>query len=174
MTELVVPSEKYKESFLAAIREVQASDAGIEDTSRWNIDEVEENFNIVIDELRRYEPGNEIPEEFVHSEYRWLIKDGEYIGHVSIRHKLNERLRQFGGHIGYQIRPSERRQGNGTLMLKLALERARELDIQQVLITCDADNIASYGVIEANGGKLEGEFNLDFYDRPIRRYWIAL
>lgn len=66
------------------------------------------------------------------------------------------------------------RQGRGTLALKLALERARELGLQRVLVTCDFDNTGSCRVIEANGGKLEGEFHLGFHDKPLRRYWITL
>ena len=59
-------------------------------------------------------------------------------------------------------------------MLRLALERARELGLTRVLVTCDVDHLASRAVIEANGGKLEGEFRLDFHEKPIRRYWIEL
>lgn len=174
MAELVPPSEQYKSSFLAAVREAQATGTGIGNTLKWNVDELEQDFSVALNELRRYEPGNELAEGFVHSEYRWLIEDGKYLGQVSIRHTLNESLRQFGGHIGYEIRPSARRQGKGTLALRLALERARDLGLQRVLVTCDADNIGSRGVIEANGGELEGEFHLDFHDKPLRRYWITL
>ena len=60
------------------------------------------------------------------------------------------------------------------LILKLALEKARELGLERVLLTCDVENLGSRGVIEANGGELEGEFQLEFYDKPIRRYWINL
>ena len=92
---------------------------------------------------------------------------------MSIRHTLSDHLREFGGHIGYEIRPSARRRGYGTLILKLALERARELGISPVLVTCDVDNLGSRGVIEANGGELEGEFEVpQYHDKPIRRYWI--
>lgn len=174
MVELVSPTERYKMSFLSAVREAQAAASGLSDTLNWNVAELEADFGQLLNDLRRYEPGNELPEGFVHSEYRWLVDGNEYLGRVSLRYSLNERLREFGGHIGYEIRPSARRQGNGTLALKLALERARELGIERVLVTCDADNVGSRRVIEANNGELEGEFQLEFYDRPIRRYWIAL
>lgn len=174
MRELVRPSARYKDSFLEAVREAQASGSGLGDTLKWNVDEIAADFGKVLHDLARYEPGNDLPEGYVHSEYRWLVDGEEYLGRVSIRHTLHERLRQFGGHIGYEIRPSARRQGNGALILKLALERARELGIDRALITCDVDNLGSRGVIEANGGELEGEFVLDFYDKPIRRYWVQL
>lgn len=174
MRELVRPSAKYKNSFLEAVREAQASGSGLGDTLKWNLDDIAADFEAVLRDLSRYEPPNELPAGFVHSEYRWLVEGDEYLGRVSIRHTLNERLRQFGGHIGYEIRPTARRRGNGTLILKLALQRAHQLGMRRALITCDVENLGSRGVIEANGGELEGEFTLDFYDKPIRRYWIQL
>ncbi|THF70947.1 GNAT family N-acetyltransferase [Deinococcus sp. Arct2-2] len=174
MVELVAPTQRYKISFLSAVREAQAAATGLGDTLNWNVDELEADFGKLLNNLRRYEPGNKLPEGFVYSESRWLVDGNDYLGRISIRYSLNERLREFGGHIGYEIRPSARRQGNGTLALKLALERTRELGIKRVLVTCDADNLGSRRVIEANKGELEGEFQLECYDRPIRRYWITV
>lgn len=173
MPHLVRPSEQYKDSFLAAVREAQETGSGLGETLVWKLDDISADFGKVLRDLTRYEPGNELPKGFVHSEYRWLVAEGEYLGRVSIRYTLNDRLREFGGHIGYEIRPSARRRGYGTLILKLALERARELGIDPVLVTCDVDNFGSRSVIEANGGVLEGEFEVpQYHDQPIRRYWI--
>ena len=173
MPELVRPSERYKDSFLAAVREAQNIGSGLGDSLVWNLDDISADFGKVLHDLTRYEPGNDLPEGFVHSEYRWLVEGEAYLGRVSIRYTLNDRLREFGGHIGYEVRPSARRRGHGTLILRLALERARELGISPVLVTCDVDNLGSRGVIEANGGELEGEFEVpQYHDKPIRRYWI--
>ncbi|MGX9686332.1 GNAT family N-acetyltransferase [Deinococcus wulumuqiensis] len=173
MPELVRPSERYKDSFLDAVREAQAAGSGLGDTLKWNLDDIRADFGKVLRDLTRYEPGNDLPDGFVHSEYRWLVEGEEYLGRVSIRYTLSDSLREFGGHIGYEVRPSARRRGYGTLILKLALERARELGIDPVLVTCDVDNLGSRGVIEANGGELEGEFEVPQHqDKPIRRYWI--
>lgn len=175
MRELVRPSANYRDSFLEAVREAQAAGSGLGDTLKWNLDEISADFDEVLRELSRYEPGNELPEGFVHSEYLWLVNGDEYLGRVSIRHTLNERLREFGGHIGYEIRPSARRQGNAALALKLALERCRELGIERALVTCDVDNLGSRRTIEKNGGELEGEFEVpQYHDKPIRRYWIQV
>ncbi|MFC4427671.1 GNAT family N-acetyltransferase [Deinococcus navajonensis] len=174
MLQLVPPSATYQDSFLAAVREAQATGSGLADTLGWDLAGITANFEQLLAHLRRYEPGNVLPEGFVHSEYRWLVDGQEYLGRVSIRYSLNRRLRESGGHIGYEIRPSARRRGYGTLILRLALERARELDLGPVLVTCDVDNFGSRGVIEANGGVLEGEFSVpEFHDKPIRRYWIG-
>ncbi|MFC6617735.1 GNAT family N-acetyltransferase [Deinococcus radiophilus] len=175
MPELVRPSERYKDSFLDAVREAQAQRSGLGDTLIWDLNTITADFGQVLRGLTRYEPGNALPAGFVHSEYRWLVEGSDYLGRVSIRHSLTDSLREYGGHIGYEIRPSARRRGYGTLILRLALERARELGIGPVLITCDVDNFGSRGVIEANGGVLEGEFEVPQHqDKPIRRYWVTL
>lgn len=93
-----------------------------------------------------------------------------FVGAVNIRHNLNDILLQSGGRIGDGIRPSERRKGFGTQMLKLALDKCREMGIEKVLIICDKENIASAKTITNNGGRLENEImhNGTF----MQRYWI--
>ncbi|MBB5294747.1 GNAT family N-acetyltransferase [Deinococcus metallilatus] len=171
---LVAPTERYKASFLDAVREAQATGSGLGDTLTWNVGEAEADFGAFLATLRRFEPPADLPEGFVHSEVRWLVDGDTYLGRTKIRHTLNDRLREFGGHIGYELRPSARGQGYGKLILALALDRARELGLPRVLLTCDVENLGSRGVIEANGGECEGEFRLAFYEKPIRRYWIEL
>ncbi len=80
------------------------------------------------------------------------------IGAVNIRHYLNESLKRSGGHIGDGIRPSERRKGYATEMIRLALIECRKLGIEKVLMTCDKNNIGSAKSIIKNGGVLTGEF----------------
>ncbi|GAA5533314.1 GNAT family N-acetyltransferase [Deinococcus aluminii] len=171
---LVRPSELYRESFLAALREQQADGCGLEDSRAWTPAGVAADFPALLAHLNRFAPPAPVPEGFVPSEERWLVRGREYLGRVKIRHTLNDRLRQLGGHIGYELRPAARGQGYGKLILALALDRARELGLPRVLLTCDVENLGSRGVIEANGGECEGEFRLAFYEKPIRRYWIEL
>lgn len=102
------------------------------------------------------------------------ISDDKIIGMINIRHELNEFLLNEGGHIGYSIRPSERKKGYGTLMLKLALQKCKELNLTKVLITCDKDNIASAKVIQNNNGILENELYSETFSSVIQRYWIKL
>jgi len=85
---------------------------------------------------------------------------------------LNEQLLVVGGHIGYGIRPSERRKGNATKILSLALDKARELGIERALLTCDKDNIGSAQTIINNGGQLDSEDVVN--DTEIQRYWINI
>lgn len=99
--------------------------------------------------------------------------DHRIVGSVQLRHELNDDLRRRGGHIGYGIRPSERGKGYGTEQLALVLEKARELGIPRVMISCDQTNLASAAVAVRNGGKLEWE-GYDEEDGFIRVYWIEL
>ena len=95
------------------------------------------------------------------------------LGAVNIRHYLNEHLLRDGGHIGDGIRPSERRKGYATEMIRLALIECRKLGIDKVLIVCDKDNIGSAKSIINNGGVLENEIvNSDGVIE--QRYWISL
>ncbi len=100
--------------------------------------------------------------------------DGKLIGMMSIRHELNDYLLKFGGHIGYSIRPTERRKGYATKLLRLGLEKCIDLGINKVLLTCDKLNIASAKTIQKNNGVLENEiFNIDS-NEVFQRYWISL
>jgi predicted acetyltransferase len=96
------------------------------------------------------------------------------IGITHLRHRLTDPLRKEGGHIGYNIRPSERRKGYGTKILELALDKAREIGLKRVLVTCDTDNVASGKIIRKNGGVFEGESISDRSGKPVSRYWIEL
>ncbi len=103
----------------------------------------------------------------------FLIGESNNIyGALQIRHELNEYLLNYGGHIGYGVRPSERRKGYATKMLSLALEKVKELGIDKVLITCNKDNIASAKTIINNGGILENEVIED--GKIKQRYWIEV
>ena len=95
------------------------------------------------------------------------------LGAVNIRHHLNASLLQEGGHIGDGIRPSERRKGYATELVRLALIECRKLGIDRVLMTCDKDNIGSAKAIVKNGGVLENEFVNDEGNLE-QRYWISL
>ncbi len=90
----------------------------------------------------------------------WLCDGDLFIGEASIRHQLDARLMQEGGHIGYGIRPSHRGQGYGKRILALSLLECRRLGIERVLVTCLDSNIPSARIIEANGGQLENVIEL--------------
>lgn len=95
------------------------------------------------------------------------------LGAVNIRHRLNDFLLQYGGHIGDGIRPSERRKGYATEIIRLALLECRKLGIDRVLMVCDKTNTGSAKSIIKNGGVLENEFT-DPEGNIQQRYWIEL
>jgi predicted acetyltransferase len=107
------------------------------------------------------------PEGWVPATELWWVDGDEFLGRVAIRHRLTPMLLEVGGHIGYDVRPSARRRGHATEMLRQALGIARGLGIDPALVTCDADNIGSKTVIERNGGVLEDE-----RDGKLR-FWIS-
>ena len=95
-----------------------------------------------------------------------------FVGAINIRHCLNESLLLNGGHIGDGVRPSERRKGYATEMIRLALEECKKIGINRVLMVCYKDNIGSAKSIINNGGILENEVVVDGVVE--QRYWIEL
>jgi predicted acetyltransferase len=105
----------------------------------------------------------------------WLVSNEQRILACSrLRHTLNTFLEEMGGHVGYDVRPSERGRGYGTQILRLTLDKARELDLKRVLVTADSPNVASWRIIEKNGGVLHSEEMSQHTGALLRKYWIKL
>ncbi len=86
------------------------------------------------------------------------LSDDRIIGMINIRLALNKKLREYGGNIGYSIRPTERRKGYNKVNLYLGLKVCQEYGIKEVLMDCDKDNPGSAKTIQALGGKLIREY----------------
>lgn len=114
------------------------------------------------------------PDSIVAESVYWGHVDGVVVGFIALRHTLTESLEQFGGHIGYEVRPSARRRGVGTAMLRLLLATERARGIGRILITCAPDNLGSRKMIEANGGRLADIVFSQQAQRETCRYWIEL
>lgn len=132
------------------------------------------SIEIWFEELKKRSNEDTVPEGLVPSSTYLGVreKDNYIVGMIDIRHYLNEYLTQVGGHIGYGVRKTERNKGYAKQMLKLALEKCKELKIKKVLITCDEDNIASEKVILSVNAKLEDIRNVDGENK--KRFWIDL
>lgn len=100
--------------------------------------------------------------------------DGRIVGMIDLRHRFNDFLREYGGNVGYSVRPDERRKGVAKWMLSCVLKEAKELGMQRVLVTCDAENEGSRRTIEANGGVFERDTYLESDGLILKRYWIDL
>lgn len=171
--ELVFPTEEYKEQIEEYLQEHfdnnehELSGAGgldrIKDVDKW------------LEKIR-----NDISEESIEKGripatlFLGIRKsDNKVVGTIQIRHYLNEFLLREAGHIGDGVRPSERRKGYATEMIRLALEECKKIGINRVLMTCDKNNTGSSKSIQKNGGVLENEILLESGE-ICQRYWISL
>ncbi len=169
---LIEPTEELREPYLDYVKELRFAGESLDP---WVLERPAENFPGLVRWLNDQSNGVGLKEGWVASSTFWLTRGKERIlGVVNLRHRLTDKLRVFGGHIGYGVRPSERNKGYATLMLKLVLKKARELGIARVLITCDKDNPASQRVIQKNGGVLDSESYSEQAGRITQRYWIEL
>lgn len=171
MIRLIEPDKKYLTSYIEAYDEYQ--DKGITDygfTDARNCD--------LLAKFENYRLERNLKPDRVGSHSYWLVDDERdyFIGEITIRHKLTDALLRRGGHIGYGIRYAEWRKGYGTLMLQLALEKAKMIGLSKVLITCDDRNLGSAGVMEKNGCILQDKIKniTDSGEIITRRYWKTL
>ena len=120
--------------------------------------------------------GRSLPPGWVPATTRWLLDDAGFVVGVGVlRHALTPTLLNRGGHVGYYVKEAERGKGYGRAILALTLTVAREeMGLDRVLVTANADNLASVRVIGANGGKLEDERLDQETSATYRRYWIEL
>jgi predicted acetyltransferase len=170
--ELVLPNVKYKESYLEALKEPEAEKSD----TRLGKPEENESFEDFVQRYYDQMKGLNLKEGYVPATMFWLIDNGQFVGRVQIRHEVStEHLLKYGGHIGYYIRQSKRKMGYGRKILELALQEAKKMDFEKVLLTCDDNNIGSQKIIEANGGVLENIIEGEKEDNPKkRRYWIKI
>ncbi len=129
-----------------------------------------------LDQIEAFRSEETVPEGRVPSTQFIYVReeDDKIVGMIQIRHYLNEYLRNFGGHIGYSVAPSERRKGYATQMLSLVLPKCRELGLDRVLVTCIRDNAGSKGAILNNGGVYESTAYEPEEKVYLERYWIDL
>ena len=181
---LAKPQLLYQKAFIEAVAELQATQHDryyVEKSLDLTKLAKKRFFQAYLKDIQEQEAGIDLPVGRVPQTIYWLMKklgDGQviWLGRVAIRHQLNDNLRKIGGHIGYVIRPSARRQGYGSQLLALALEKICQgqpsLDTDQALLTCDENNLGSKKIIEKNGGIFSGYSE---QEAPLPRkllYWV--
>jgi len=166
---LIMPCEKYWKSYLDSYNEMDHD--GLVEGMDWDSESLPQ---VYFDRAKELSEGKDIG-SLVPATNFWIIADDEYSGRMSIRHELNEKLKKYGGHIGYEVKVSARKKGIATKALSLAIEFCKtKLMLKEVMLTCDNSNIASIKTIEKNGGVLREKNNDESNNRLSRYYIISL
>ncbi len=126
--------------------------------------------------VRAYADPAGVPEGRVQASQFLCLRetDGRLLGMIQLRHTLNEYLRLYAGHIGYSVRPSERRKGVAAWMLGALLPYCRELGLTRVMISCEPRNEASRRTILSNGGVYDKTVRVPEEAIELEQYWITL
>lgn len=170
MIRLALPRADLVASYLELLDELQAHD-GLAHAARPEPNETAERF---VARIRGWENDEHGHPSGVTQTTHWPILDGRVVGHIGLRHRLNDELAEYGGHIGYAVRPSHRGRGIASEMLRLVLETAAARAVGKLLLTCAPDNVASNRTILANGGVLERTVFVERIGRATNLYWIDL
>ena len=158
----VWPSMEYKEDSINYIKEHYECNSQIHGVSGLN--RYLEDYEGWLEKLEYYK-SIEPNEEWVPSESYLLVREeyNKVVGMINLRLVLNESLKKFGGHIGYSIRPSERKKGYNKINLYLMLKRCCEIGLNEVLLDCSVDNPGSYKTMESLGGVRIDKYYNDEY-----------
>ena len=146
---LILPNRKYVASYIKMEREFEV------EGTRGAAGSLEalyflKDFPSYNKKAAQNRKGINVPKGKVPSTLYWAVVDKKVVGRLSLRHRL---WKEFSAsHIGYAVKPSERRKGYGTEMLRLGLLQAKKLGIKKVIMGCREDNVGSKKIIEANGG----------------------
>ena len=170
MLELVKADIRYKDEILAYKEAFLRSGDSMDGSGMLRHSETAEEY---MDWCRKFSDEALCPADKVPSTQYFGVVDGKIVGMIDLRHHINHPvLSVWGGHIGYSVRPDERRKGYASEMLRLVLERARARGMEKVMVTCDANNTGSEKTILKNGGIYEKCVDVD--GEKIKRYWITL
>ena len=157
---LIVPTEEYLDQVWAYRQECREADSSMDGCGPLRFNTSPEQW---LEDIRRYADPDTVPEGKVQATQFLAIResDSRLVGMLQVRHCFNEYLEKYAGHIGYSVRPSERRKGYGKEQLRLALDFCKgTLGLDRVLITCKTENEASRRTILSAGGVYETRLRL--------------
>lgn len=169
---LIRPTEKYLEQVWEYKQEMFAADSSMDGAGPLRrVNSAEEWLAFV----RANEEMQEVTEKLVPATQFILVResDDKLVGMLQVRHCFNTYLEKYAGHIGYSVRPSERRKGYAKAMLREALKFCREeLGLEKVLITCLTHNEGSRRTILSCGGVYEYTVHEPDNHEDLERYWV--
>lgn len=171
---LVFPNLSYKEKAIEYIKEFYKYDSEINGSGGLDRFLKESTYEAWLKKVISDLDIANIPESRVPALTYFYVReeDEKIVGMINIRLALNDFLRAEGGHIGYSIRPTERRKHYATEMLTAALKVCDVIGIEEVLVSCDKNNPASAGVIKNCGGILKHESYSETFDEIVQMYVI--
>ena len=169
---LALPDEEYLDQVWDYRREFLDAGSSMDGCGPMRFDDPREWLDHVI----RYTSRATLPEGKVLATQFLAVRqsDGRLVGMIQVRHYFNEYLEKYAGHIGYSVRPSERRRGYAKEMLRQTLPFCKRIGLDRVLISCEPGNEGSRRTILANGGVYESTVHEPEENIDLERYWITL
>lgn len=168
MLNFILPAESNRKDVLSFYDEMRHS--GDECIGMGNY----KNFDLWLQGMQNRYAGKNLPDGYVRENFYLCYERKRLIGVFSLKFELTEFLLNYGGHIGYAIRPSDRNRGLATQMLKQGLQLSKTFGFDRILCICDKENYASEKVILKNGGVMEDERYDPDEHVMVRRFWILV
>ena len=179
--ELIIPNQRYKDSFIKALKNgFYVGSQSVK--SKREIQDIEENFDSFLKGITsiKVDPTPVLRDDGkyyvnVPQITYWLVDNGEFIGEFALRTELNDFLKRYtGGNVGYGISPEYRRKGYATKGLALLIEKAKQRGMTELLVSAAESNLGSWKAIEKNGGVLESIIEPPWKNEKFKRYWIII
>ena len=168
MLQFVLPNALHRADVLSFYKEIESSGDECIGFGNWK------DYSLWLTGMQNRHTGTGLPEGYVRENFYLCYEGDSLVGVFSLKFTLTEYLLNFGGHIGYAVRPSQRNRGIATQILRQGLELAKQFGFSRILCVCDDDNAASEKVILRNGGILENKLFDPEEAVWVKRYWISL
>ena len=168
MLKFILPTEQNRNDVLSFYDEIEKSGGVCIGIGNYK------NYDLWLSGMQNRHTGKDLPEGYVRENFYLCYEGKRVVGVFSLKFELTEFLMNYGGHIGYATRPSERKRGLATQMLKQGLELSKKFGFDRILCICDNDNDASEKVILKNGGIFENEIYDPDEAVTVKRFWIQL
>ena len=144
MLDFILPTEQNREDVLSFYDEIEHTGGECIGIGNYK------NYDLWLEEMHNRHTGKNLPDGYVRENFYLCYEEKRLIGVFSLKFELTDFLLNYGGHIGYATRPSDRKRGLATQMLKQGLKLAKKFGFDRILCICDSDNYASEKVIMKN------------------------